>query len=116
MPLIGVNSSTGRETCIKLQSKDTSPSANKIKAIILASDGSLVIADIGQITPGQPFVITGSDLKEKVEEAGKSVGDSFAAILVVTASEENLFGYANIIDLNGAKRVPLKVSDGKIVE
>jgi len=116
VPLIGVDPSTGRETYIKLQSKDTSPNANKVRAIILASDGTLVTADIGQITAGQPFVITGSDLKAKVEAAGKSVEDSFAAILVVTTSEENLFGYANIIDPNGAKRVPLKVKDGEIVE
>ena len=116
VPIIGVNPATGRETYIKLQSKDTSPYANKVKAIILASDGSLVTADLGQITPGQPFTIKGSDLAAKVQAAGKTVGDSFAAVLVVTTDEANLFGYANIIDPSGAKRVPLKVSNGKIVE
>jgi len=116
VPLIGVNPATGRETYIKLQSKDTNPVANKVKAIILASDGSLVTADLGKITPGQPFTITGSDLAAKVQAAGKTVGDSFAAILVVTTDEANLFGYANIIDPSGAKRVPLKTRDGKIVE
>jgi len=116
VPLIGVNPATGRETYIKLQSKDTNPSANKVKAIILASDGSLVTADLGKITPGQPFTIKGSDLAAKVQAAGKTVGDSFAAILVVTTDEANLFGYANIVDPSGAKRVPLKTRDGKIVE
>jgi hypothetical protein len=116
VPLIGVNPATGRETYIKLQSKDTSPNANKVKAIILASDGSLVTADLGYITAGQPFVITGSDLAAKVQAAGKTVGDSFAAILIVTTDEANLFGYANIIDPSGAKRVPLKTREGKIVE
>jgi hypothetical protein len=116
VPLIGVNPTTGRETYIKLQSKDTNPNANKVKAIILASDGSLVTADLGQITPGQPFTIKGSDLAAKVQAAGKTVGDSFAAILVVSTDEANLFGYANIIDPSGAKRVPLKTRDGKIVE
>jgi len=116
VPLIGVNPATGRETYIKLQSKDTRPNANKVKAIILASDGSLVTADLGYITAGQPFVITGSDLAAKVQAAGKTVGDSFAAILIVTTDEANLFGYANIIDPSGAKRVPLKVRNGQIVE
>jgi hypothetical protein len=116
IPLIGVNPTTGRETYIKLQSKDTSSNANKVKAIILASDGSTVTADLGQITAGQPFLIKGSDLAAKVQAAGKTVGDSFAAILVVTTEEANLFGYANIVDPSGAKRVPLKVRDGKIVE
>jgi hypothetical protein len=116
VPLVGVNPATGRETYIKLQSKDTNPSANKVKAIILASDGSLVTTDLGQITPGQPFTIKGSDLAAKVQAAGKTVGDSFAAVLVVTTDEANLFGYANIVDPSGAKRVPLKTREGKIVE
>jgi hypothetical protein len=116
VPLIGVNPTTGRETYIKLQSKDKGPSANKVRAIILASDGSTVTADLGQITAGQPFLIKGSDLAAKVEAAGKTVGDSFAAILVVTTDEANLFGYANIIDPSGVKRVPLKVRSGQIIE
>lgn len=116
VPLIGVNSATGRETYIKLQSKDKTPAANLVRAIILASDGSLVTADMGQITAGTPLTITGSQLKDKVVAAGKTVGDSFAAILVVTTDQANLFGYANIIDPNGAKRVPLKISGGTIVE
>jgi hypothetical protein len=116
VPLIGVNPATGRETYIKLQSKDTNPNANKVRAIILADDGSTVTADLGQITAGQPFLIKGSDLAAKVQAAGKTVGDSFAAILVVTTDEANLFGYANIVDPSGAKRVPLKVRSGQIVE
>jgi hypothetical protein len=116
VPLIGVNPATGRETYIKLQSKDANPNANKVRAIILASDGSTVAADLGQITTGQPLTITGSDLAARVQAAGKTVGDSFAAVLIVTTAEENLFGYANIVDSSGAKRVPLKVKTGNIVE
>jgi hypothetical protein len=116
VPLIGVNPATGRETYIKLQSKDANPNANKVRAIILASDGSTVAADLGQITTGQPLTITGSDLAARVQAAGKTVGDSFAAVLIVTTAEENLFGYANIVDPSGAKRVPLKVKGGNIVE
>jgi len=116
VPLIGVNPSTGRETYIKLQSKYANPNANKVRAIILASDGSTVAADLGQITAGQPLTITGSDLAARVQAAGKTVGDSFAAVLIVTTAEENLFGYANIVDSSGAKRVPLKVKTGNIVE
>jgi hypothetical protein len=116
VPLIGHNPDTGRYTTIRLQSKDTTPSANRVKAIILASDGSLVTADLGKITPGQPFNITGGDLAAKVQDAGKTVGDTFAAILIVTTAEENLFAYAVLSDSSGVKRVPLKVRDGKIVE
>jgi hypothetical protein len=116
IPLIGVNPTTGRETYIKLQSKDKAPNANKVRAIILADDGSTVTVDLGQITAGQPFLIKGSDLAAKVQAAGKTVGDSFAAIFVVTTDEANLFGYANMIDPSGAKRVPLKVRNGGIHE
>ena len=116
VPLIGVNPTTGRETYIKLQSKDRNPNANKVKAIILVDDGSTVTVDLGQIKAGEPFLIKGSDLAREVQNRGKKVGDSFAAILVVTTDEANLFGYANIIDPSGAKRVPLKVRNGQIIE
>jgi hypothetical protein len=116
VPIIGHDPEKGRFTTIRLQSKDTSPNANKVTALILASDGSVVTADLGQITPGQPFTITGGDLKAKVEAAGKTVGDTFAAILVVRTAEDSLFAYA-VFDHQGvSRRVPLKVKDGKIVE
>jgi hypothetical protein len=116
VPIIGHDPEKGRFTTIRLQSKDTSPNANKVTAIILASDGSTVTADLGKITPGQPFTITGGDLKAKVEAAGKTVGDTFAAILVVMTVEDNLFAYA-VFDHQGvSRRVPLKVKGGTIVE
>ncbi len=111
IPLIGHDPAKGRYTFIKLQSKDKRPSANKVKAIILADKGDIVTADLGRISAGQPFVITGEMLVAKVQAAGKTVGDSFAAILVVSTAEENLFGYAVLTDSNGVKRVPLKVRD-----
>jgi len=116
IPLIGHDPAKGRNTFIKLQSKDKNPSANKVKAIILANNGDTVTADLGRISAGQPFVITGQQLVDKVQAAGKAVGDSFAAILVVTTAEENLFGYAVLTDSNGVKRVPLKVRNGNISE
>jgi hypothetical protein len=116
VPIIGHDPEKGRFTTIRLQSRDTSPNANKVTALILASDGSVVTADLGQITAGQPFTITGGDLKAKVEAAGKTVGDTFAAILVVMTVEDNLFAYA-VFDHQGvSRRVPLKVKGGTIVE
>jgi hypothetical protein len=116
VPIVGYDPAQFRETTIKLQSKDTNPNANKVKAIILASDGSTVTADLGQITAGQPFIIKGSQLAEIVKKQGKTVGDTFAAILVVTTAEENLFGYA-VLDHQGVtKRVPLKVRGATISE
>jgi len=116
VPIIGHAPEQGRYTTIRLQSKDKSSYANKVRALILASDGSLVTADLGQITAGQPLTITGGDLKAKVEAAGKTVGDTFAAILIVTTAEDSLFAYA-VFDHQGvSRRVPLKVKDGKIVE
>jgi len=116
VPIIGHAPERGRYTTIRLQSRDTSPNANKVTALILASDGSVVTADLGQITAGTPFTITGGDLKAKVEAAGKTVGDTFAAILIVTTAEDNLFAYA-VFDHQGvSRRVPLKVKGGQIVE
>jgi len=45
-PLLVIGVDTGRETYIKLQSKETSSSTNKVRAIILVSDGSLVTANL----------------------------------------------------------------------
>jgi hypothetical protein len=116
VPIIGHAPERGRYTTIRLQSRDTSPNANKVTALILASDGSTVTADLGKITPGQPFTITGGDLKAKVEAAGKTVGDTFAAILIVRTAEDSLFAYA-VFDHQGvSRRVPLKVKGGQIVE
>jgi hypothetical protein len=116
VPIVGVDPAQFRETVIRLQSKDTNTNANKVTAIILASDGSTVTADLGKITPGQPLTITGSDLKAKVEAAGKTVGDTFAAILNVMTAEENLFGYAVLNHQGVSRRVPLKVKGGEIRE
>jgi hypothetical protein len=116
VPIIGHAPEQGRFTTIRLQTKDTNLTAIKVRALILASDGSLVAADLGQITPGTPFTITGGQLKDKVVDAGRTVGDTFAAILIVATAEENLFAYA-VMDHQGvSRRVPLKVKDGKIVE
>jgi len=110
LPLIGTNPAEGRETYIKLQSTETTT----VKAIVLASDGSTVVVDLGTITAGTPKTITGEDLKNLVTAAGKSVDGvaGFAAVLSVTAAKENIYGYANIIDPFGAKRVPLSIESG----
>ena len=110
LPLIGTNPAGGRETYIKLQSTETTT----VKAIVLASDGSPVVVDLGTITKGIPKTITGAELKDRVTAAGKSVDGvaGFAAVLSITAAKENIYGYANMIDAAGAKRVPLSIESG----
>ncbi len=116
IPLIGVNSATGRETYIKIQSKSQYSGSNGVVAQILCDDGSMVSYDAGTVSSGTPLTITGSQLKAAATAAGKTVGDSFAVILTVNAPESDLFIYANIIDPSGAKRVPVKTVGGLIVE
>ncbi len=116
LPLIGHDAANGRETYIKIQSKSEVSGANGVRVTILCDDGSTVNYDAGTVQAGKPLTITGADLANAVAAAGKTVGDSFAAIVTVNAPEKDLFVYANIIDPNGAKRVPCKAVNGKIVE
>jgi hypothetical protein len=113
-PLVGSDTANGRETFIKIQTKLNAGVTVKI----LASDGTYVNYSAGTVVAGTPLTITGSDLKAAVTAAGKAVDGvkGFAAIVYVNAAEANVFAYANIIDPNGAKRVPLKTVGGKIVE
>lgn len=118
IPLVGVNPTTGRETYIKLQASNFSSSVSSInvKFQILASDGTTVAQLNKTLTPGTPLTVTGTELKNAATAAGKTVGDSFAVKVLVTAPQENIFAYANIVDPSGAKRVPVKVMNGAIVE
>ncbi|MEM3553384.1 MAG: hypothetical protein QW658_00310 [Candidatus Bathyarchaeia archaeon] len=118
VPLVGTDPSTGRETYIKLQSKYKASAANDVFVQIVTSDGTVVEYKPGKITPGVPLTITGKELKDYVESQGKSVDGAkgFAVIVTVNAPEEHVFAYANIIDASGAKRVPVKTVEGKIVE
>jgi len=113
-----IATSTTRETYIRLQSKDTTSVANQVKAIILCSNGNLVTVDLGKFDAGQNFIISGAQLKARAQEQGCTVGENFAGLLNITTDEANLFGYASIIDKSTgfARRVPLKVSGGTIVE
>jgi hypothetical protein len=113
-PLVGSDTANGRETFIKIQTKLNAGVTVKI----LASDGTYVNYSAGTVVAGTPLTITGSDLKAAVTAAGKAVDGvkGFAAIVYVNAAEANVFAYANIIDPNGAKRVPLKTVGGTIVE
>jgi len=116
IPLIKV--ATGEDTYIKLQSKSTIGGANGVSIQILASDGSLVTYNAGTITPGTPLTITGSQLVSAVTSAGKTVDGSkgFAAIVTINAPEGDVFAYANICNVSGCKRIPVKTVNGTIVE
>ncbi|WP_435548180.1 hypothetical protein [Desulfobacterium sp. N47] len=118
VPLVGSNASTGRETYIKLQSKNTSSAANGVIVAILANDGSTVATWTGTITPGTPLTVTGSDLVTAAATAGKTVDGAagFAVIVTVNAPEADVFAYANMLDASGAKRIPVKTVAGLIVE
>ena len=110
VPLIGTNPDTGRETYIKLFSSVNTT----IKGIVIASDGTSVVVDLGAIEAGKPKTITGAQLKELVEAQGKTVDGlmGFPAMFSITEAKENIFGYANMIDPSGAKRIPLSIESG----
>jgi hypothetical protein len=116
IPLVG--SSTGRETYIKLQSKNLVANANGVSVAILAKDGTTVATYTTTITPGTPTTITGAQLVAAATAAGKTVDGAagFAVIVTVNAPENDVFAYANMIDAAGAKRVPVKTVGGKNVE
>ena len=118
IPLIKSDSASGRETYVKIQSKSTVDGSNGIKVQILASDGTMVDYDAGTIISGTPLTIAGSDLVAAAAAAGHPVDgvSGFAAIVTVNAAQGDVFAYANIIDPNGAKRVPVKTVGGTIVE
>lgn len=119
IPLVKVNAAGGEDTYIKLQSSDLTTGANGVNAVILASDGSTVTANMGTITAGTPLTISGTDLMAKVTAAGKTVSGTagFAAKLTVYTSEANLYSYANTCSTAlGCKRIPTKTSAGTIVE
>ncbi|MGC8869265.1 MAG: hypothetical protein ACP5P7_06375, partial [Sulfurihydrogenibium sp.] len=117
VPLVGVNPATGRETYIKLQmSNNIVPSAN-VKFFILADDGSIVTTYDKTLTAGQLLTVTGSELKAAAIAAGKTIsGDSFAVRIVIPNQESEIYAYATMVDPSGAKRVPVKVVGGRILE
>ena len=115
IPLVKVG--TGMETYIKLQSKSILSGSGGVSVAILADDGSTVTyTGAGSIVSGTPMAITGTALKDAVTTAGKTVGDSFAAIVTVNTPQADLFAYANTCDATGCKRIPVKTVGGTIVE
>lgn len=108
VPFIFVHTATGKNTFIILHSKVNSPS--KVWALILASDGSIVTANLSDITPGQTYIIAGDTLASKVTAAGKTVGQRFAAIINVAATGADIFAYANVIEPDKVRFVPLEVN------
>jgi hypothetical protein len=118
IPLVGSNPATGRETYIKLQSKNLSSGSNGVSVAILANDGTTAATFTGAITAGTPLTITGAELVAAATAAGKTVNGmaGFAVIVTVNAPETDVFAYANMIDASGAKRIPVKTVGGLISE
>jgi hypothetical protein len=119
IPLVGSVPASGRETYIKLQSKNTATGANGVSVAILADDGSITATyNPGTIAAGVPMTITGAELVAAATAAGKTVDGlaGFAVIVTVNAPEADVFAYANMIDAAGAKRIPVKTVGGAIVE
>jgi hypothetical protein len=118
IPLVGSNVATGRETYIKLQSKNLLAGSNGVSIAILANDGTTAATWSGAITAGTPLTITGAQLLAAATAAGKTVDGmaGFAVIVTVNAPEADVFAYANMIDAAGAKRVPVKTVAGAISE
>lgn len=115
--LVKTDAANGTETYVKLQSKSNTTGSNGVLVSVLAADGTTVDFNAGTITAGTPFTVTGAEMKTAVEAAGKTVpANGFAAIISVNAAEADVFGYANIVDPTGAKRLPLKTVAGTIVE
>lgn len=110
LPLI--KSSTGTETYVKLQSKSSMAGSNGLAVQVLCSDGTMltVTPTVSSITSGTPYTISGADIMALVTAAGKTVSGTagFAAIITVNTPNSDVFGYANIANAAGEKRVPLQ--------
>ncbi|MGB9730234.1 MAG: hypothetical protein ACPL1B_10285, partial [Thermoprotei archaeon] len=110
IPLVGVNPATGRETYIKLQMSNNTVKSANVTFFILADDGSIAATYNKTLTAGTTLSVTGSELKDAAIKQGKTIsGDSFAVKIIITAPVSDIFAYANMVDPNGAKRVPVKV-------
>lgn len=115
IPLVGRG--TGRETYIKIQSDFQNISQAPIVATVVLSNGTTFNVNLGTMTAGQVRTITATEIVNAVTSAGRQIDPyNFAIILNVPAPEERVYIYANIIDPNGAKRVPVKIRNGTIVE
>jgi len=110
VPLI--KSSTGTETYIKIQSKSSLAGSNGLAVQVLCSDGSMttVTPSPASVTSGVPTTISGADIITLLTAAGKSVDGvkGFAAIVTVNTPNQDVFGYANIANAAGEKRIPMQ--------
>jgi len=121
VPLVGSIPASGRETFIKLQSKSTAVGSNGVSVAILASDGTTTaVYNPGTIVSGVPMLITGAQLVAAAAAATppKTVDGAagFAVIITVNSAQADVFGYANMTDISGAKRIPMRIVGGNIVE
>lgn len=116
IPLIGSNAAIGRETYIKLQSKNLSSGSNGVSIAILDNTGNTTATWTGAITAGTPLTVTGAQLIAAAPAGTVDGAAGFAVIVTVNAPEADVFAYANMIDPSGAKRIPVKTVAGANVE
>jgi len=119
IPLVGSVPTSGRETYIKLQSKNVQSGSNGVSVAILSNDGTTAATFTGTITAGTPLTITGAELVAAATAAGKVVDGlaGFAVIVTVNSPEADVFVYANITEASGnTKRIPVKTVAGAISE
>jgi hypothetical protein len=108
-----------RSTYVKLQSKSVTTGSNGVSVQVLCGNGTMAT-----FTPGEAFAIGtkhtitvyGTEMAAACAATSPVSADGFAAIITVNAPEADVFGYANILDATGSKRIPLKTVNGAIVE
>jgi hypothetical protein len=106
-----------RETYVKIQSKNVTAGANGMSVQVLCGNGTMAtFTPAATLTAGAPANITGTEMAAACAATSPVNAGGFAAILTVNAPEADVFGYANILDATGAKRIPLKTVNGAIVE
>jgi len=112
-----VRSDATHETYAKIQSKNVTAGANGLTVQVLCGDGTMATftpADL--LVAGTPVTITGTAMAAACAATSPVNANGFAAVITVNAPEADVFGYANISEPTGSKRVPLKTVNGAIVE
>lgn len=106
-----------RETYVKIQSKNVTAGANGLSVAVLCGNGTMKsFVPAATLVAGTPATITGAEMAAACAATSAVNANGFAAIITVNAPEADVFGYANIQDATGAKRVTLKTVNGVIVE
>jgi hypothetical protein len=104
----------GDETYIVLQAKKGVTSSYTVTISALDDNGDLKSINAIPMNAGDRLVIKASDIKTQIPSLTK---DKFAVMINVDGDESQIFAYAHVCSVGaGCKRVPVKTSNGKIVE